>query len=274
MSIKPMDFDYLSKLVRDRSAIVLEPGKEYLLESRLLPLARREGFTSIEGMVAGLRAHPTNGIARKVVEAMTTNETSFFRDITPFEALKNKILPEMIERRGHVRFLNIWSAACSSGQEAYSLAMMMRESFPSLDSWNIRILATDISQEMLERTRLGIFNQIEVSRGLPASMLAKYFDKRGTDWQIKPALRQMIDVRELNLAGDWGSMSTMDLVFIRNVMIYFDIETKKTILNKVKNVLRQDGYLFLGGSETTLNLDGTFSRLNVERAVCYQLANA
>lgn len=271
MTIKSADFDYLSKLVRERSAIVLETGKEYLVEARLTPLARREGFTSLEALITQLRTTPYNQVHRKVVDAMTTNETTFFRDIHPFDMLKKIVLPAIIEKRQAMRDLTIWSAACSSGQEPYSIAMLLRENFPALASWNVRILATDISQGMLERTRQGRFNQLEINRGLPAVLLVKYFERQGLEWQIKPELRAMLEVRELNLAEPWNPLPAVDIIFIRNVMIYFDVEMKKHILRKLRQVLRPGGYLFLGGAETTLNLDSTFTRLNHDKAICYQV---
>ena len=271
MTIKSADFDYLSNLVRQRSAIVLEPGKEYLVEARLTPLARREGFETLEAFIADLRAHHFNGIHRKVVDAMTTNETTFFRDIQPFEMLKKVVLPALIEKRQARRSLTIWSAACSSGQEPYSLAMLLRENFPALASWDVRILATDLSQTMLERTRAGCYNQFEINRGLPAALLLKYFERQGLEWQIKPELRRMLEVRELNLAQPWGQVPPLDLIFLRNVLIYFDVETKKLILRRLRQVLNPGGYLFLGGAETTLNLDSSFTRLNYDKTACYQV---
>jgi chemotaxis protein methyltransferase CheR len=271
MMIKSADFNYLSNLVRERSAIVLEPGKEYLVEARLTPLAQRQGFDTLDAFIAHLRAHRYNGTHRKVVEAMTTNETTFFRDVYPFEMLKKVILPTLIEKRQATRSLNIWSAACSSGQEPYSIAMLLRENFPLLAGWDVRILATDISQEMLERTRAGRYTQLEINRGLPASLLVKYFERQGLEWQIKPELRSMLEVRELNLVEPWTLLPQMDVIFIRNVMIYFDVETKKLILRMLRQVLRPGGYLFLGGAETTLNLDSTFTRVNYDKAICYQV---
>lgn len=271
MTIKSADFDYLSNLVRERSAIVLETGKEYLVEARLTPLARREGFDSLETFIAHLRTNRYNNTHRKVVDAMTTNETTFFRDIHPFEMLKTVILPSLIEKRQATRSLTIWSAACSSGQEPYSIAMLIRENFPVLKSWDVRILATDLSHEMLERTRAGRYNQLEINRGLPATLLVKYFERQGLEWQIKPELRAMLEVRELNLAEPWTQVPPIDVIFIRNVMIYFDVEMKKLIFRKLRQVLRPGGYLFLGGAETTLNLDSAFTRVNSDKAICYQV---
>lgn len=271
MALTPPDFDYLCKMIRERSAIVLEPGKEYLVESRLQPLAMRNGYNSLGALVATLKAQPYNGIHRQVVEALTTNETTFFRDIHPFEALKKYVIPNLMGKRKNERRLTIWSAACSSGQEAYSIALLLKENFPSLQDWNIRIMATDLSQEMLRRTREGRYSQLEVNRGLPIPLLMKYFVRQGLEWEIREDLRRMIEVRELNLAKEWGPLPAFDIVFIRNVMIYFDLPMKRTILAKIRQHLRPDGYLFLGGAETTLNLDESFVRIPFEKASGYQL---
>lgn len=274
MSLSAADYDYIRKLVRDRSAIVLEAGKEYLIESRLLPLARQEGFGTINNFVLELRSARPNGLHDKVIDAMTTNETSFFRDIHPFEALKQVVIPELLAKRANVRALNIWSAACSSGQESYSILMLLRENFPQLATWDVRLHATDISKEMLERTRSGEYNPHEISRGLPAPLLAKYFQKSANGWQAKEDLRRMITTRELNLSQPWAGMPPMDLIFIRNVLIYFDTETKKAILGRARRSMRPDGYLFLGTAETTINIDDEFDRAQFERVTYYKLRDA
>jgi chemotaxis protein methyltransferase CheR len=270
MALCSADFDYLCKLIRDRSAIVLEPGKEYLVEARLGPLAQRTGLGTIAALVSTLRNQPFNGIHTQVVEALTTNETTFFRDVHPFEALKKTVLPELIEKRKHEKRLLLWSAASSSGQEAYSLAMLIREHFPVLATWDVRILATDLSREMVQRTREGCYSQLEINRGLPVPLLLKYFTKQGLTWQIHADLRKMIDARELNLAKDWGYLPQMDIIFMRNVMIYFDLAMKRTILAKLRVLLRPEGYLFLGGAETTLNLDDSFERVSFDKASGYR----
>lgn len=270
MALCSADFDYLCKLIRERSAIVLEPGKEYLVEARLQPLAHRTGHTTLTTLVNTLRTQPYNGIHQQVVEALTTNETSFFRDLHPFEALRKTILPELIEHRKAERRLMLWSAASSSGQEAYSLAMLLREHFPVLATWDVRILATDLSREMVQRTREGSYSQLEINRGLPVPFLLKYFAKQGLVWQIKDDLRKLIDAREMNLAKEWGFLPAMDIVFMRNVLIYFDIAMKRTILAKVRQVLRPDGYLFLGGAETTMNLDDAYERVSFDKASGYR----
>ncbi|MGD0676458.1 MAG: protein-glutamate O-methyltransferase CheR, partial [Polyangiaceae bacterium] len=244
--------NFIRELVYRRSAIVVDEGKEYLVESRLAPIARAEGFASIDDMVAALRTQPANALHSKVVEAMTTNETSFFRDIHPFDALKNEILPALRKARASSRKIRIWSAASSTGQEAYSIAMLVREHFPDLLSWDIRIVGTDLSATMVSRAKQGLFNQIEVNRGLPAPLLVKYFERKGISWQIKPTVRDMFECKQMNLVEPWPGMPICDVIFLRNVLIYFDVPTKQSILARIRQVLAPDGYLFLGGAETTL----------------------
>lgn len=274
MSVDKADFEYIAKLVHERSAIVLEPGKEYLVDARLTPVARREGFSSLDDLIAGLKSKPFGPLHRKVVEAMTTNETSFFRDIHPFEALKKRILPEMIEKRSSERKLTIWCGACSSGQEPYTLAMILWDAFPVLSSWTVRFIASDISTEMLQRAQEGFFSQMEVNRGLPAMFLVKYFEQKGSEWRVKEQIRRMIEFKEINLASDWPMLPPMDVILVRNVMIYFSVATKKAILGKVRRILKPDGYLLLGGSETTMNLDDAFERVLLENTGCYRLPGA
>ncbi|MBI5364085.1 MAG: protein-glutamate O-methyltransferase CheR [Planctomycetes bacterium] len=271
MPISSPDFSFIQTLVRERSAIVLEPGKEYLAESRLAPVARSAGLGGIGELVARLRQEPRGQLTEKVIEAMTTNETSFFRDVHPFEALRTNLLPELMKARGKERTLNVWCAASSSGQEPYTIAMIMRESIPALVEWRLRFIATDISQEMLRRSRDGIYSQLEVNRGLPAKYLVKYFEKRGTDWQIKADLRSMIEFKELNLIQGWPAMPPLDIVFIRNVLIYFDLPTKRTILGRIRQAMHPGGYLFLGGAETTLSIDENFKREQAGPSWCYRL---
>lgn len=269
MPIAVQDFNFVREMVRQQSAIVLEPGKEYLVESRLQTLARTEGFASLDQFLSELRARPML-LQKKVVEAMTTNETSFFRDIHPFEALKTGLVPELVKRHATDRRLDIWCAACSSGQEPYTVLMTLADALPQADSWSIKLLATDLSTEMLERTKAGRYSQLEVNRGLPAPMLLKYFQKIGTEWQVADRLRKAVDVRPLNLIEPFPSMPQLDIVFLRNVLIYFDVPTKKAILQKVRKVLRPDGWLFLGGAETTINVDDSWQRVQYGRGVCYR----
>ena len=271
MSLSAAEFNYVRRLVLEQSAIVLEEDKEYLVESRLSPLARREGFASLNQLVEKLQSQYLDGLHRQVVEAMTTNETSFFRDFYPFETLRKFVLPDLLAKRGPARELAIWCAACSAGQEPYSLAMILREHFPQLANWRVRIMATDLSTEVLARAREGRYSQLEVNRGLPAPLLVKYFQKQGCDWLLRDDIRRMVDYQIVNLAGPWPLLPPLDIALIRNVLIYFSVETKKEILAKVRRVLKSDGYLFLGASETTFNIDDSFERLQLERATCYQV---
>jgi chemotaxis protein methyltransferase CheR len=265
-----MDFAYVADLVRREAAIVLEDTKGYLVESRLAPVAKRHGLRDVGALVERLRGQPLNGLHAEVVEAMTTNETSFFRDVNPFMALEQHVIPELVRRRHAQRQLSFWSAACSSGQEPYSLALLLRQQFPNLTPWNVRIIATDISAEMLGRAASGRYSQLEVNRGVPASLLVRHFRRDGAYWQISDDIRQMIEFRAMNLVQAWGVLPPLDVVFLRNVLIYFDLETKRRILEKVRRVLKPDGYLFLGAAETTLNIDDSFQRVMVGPAVVYQ----
>jgi chemotaxis protein methyltransferase CheR len=274
MAITASEFEYIRRLVLDQSAIVLEEDKQYLAESRLLPLARREGFDSIGSMVAWLGGKKFDGLQRKVVEAMTTNETSFFRDFYPFEALRNSILPELMTKRASSKGLNFWSAACSSGQEPYSLAILLQEDFAELAEWSVRIIATELSAEMLARAREGRYSQLEVNRGLPASLLVKHFRQHGSDWQIRESLRRRVEFQIVNLAEAWPLLPPMDVVLMRNVLIYFGVETKKRILSKIRQLLKPDGSLFLGAAETTFNLDDAFERVQFDRTICYRVRKA
>ncbi len=271
MSLAPADFDYIRDVVRRHSAIVLEPGKEYLVESRLVPLARKEGEQSIASLVTKMRAERTGALTGRVVDAMTTNETSFFRDNHPFDAMVKHVLPELVRARAAERRLSIWCGASSSGQEPYTLTMLLKDVLTAHPGWSASLLATDLSAEMLERTRAGVYTQLEVNRGLPVAMLVRHFDKVGTQWQVKPELRAMVKTRPLNLAVPFPPIGTFDVVFLRNVLIYFDAPTKKAVLQRVRQVLRPDGYLFLGGAETTLGIDDAFDRVVLDRATAYRL---
>ncbi|MFN7954427.1 MAG: protein-glutamate O-methyltransferase CheR [bacterium] len=271
MSLAANDFDYLCKFLYERSAIVLQPGKEYLAESRLIPLAKQEGLGGLASLVASLRSGQANGLAQRVVDAMTTNETSFYRDTGPFEALRTHVLPALVKVAERERALRIWSAASSTGQEIYSTAMLIRDHFPQLTGWNLQLLATDLSRDVLARAREGRYNQLEVNRGLPAPMLVRHFERHGLDWQLKADIRRMVEFRELNLAASWPSLGSFDLVFLRNVLIYFDVETKRRILGRVRQVLKPHGYLFLGAAETTLMLDDGFERVMFDKTTAYRL---
>lgn len=268
------DFETVRCLVKEHAAIVLEAGKAYLVETRLAPLARSEGMESVEALVAALCASAFGPLHARVVDALTTNETSFFRDLHPFEALRKVILPELIRRRESQRKLNIWCGASSSGQEPYTIAMVLREHFPQLREWTVGLVATDVSDEMLTRARVGRFDQLEMNRGLPAPLLIKYFTKQGAQWQLQDEVRRMVEFRPLNLVKDWPGMPPADVIFLRNVMLYFDVETRRQVLGRIRQLLQPDGYLFLGAAETTLNADDAFERIAVERSWAYRLKQA
>ena len=272
MAMTAKTFEYVRQLVLSRSAIVLEPGKEYLVESRLLPLAKVHGFADLDTFVDAMAGSSFNTMHRQAVEAMTTNETSFFRDHHPFEALRTHIIPELINRKAASKQLTIWCAAASTGQEPYSVAMLLREHFPVLTSWKLTFIATDLSTQVLAKARSGRYGQLEVNRGLPAPMLVKYFTKDGTEWVVKDELRNMIDYRELNLIENWPALPTFDLVMIRNVLIYFDVPTKKKILGNIRQRLAPHGYLMLGGAETTMGIDEQFERVQIDKGVAYRQA--
>jgi len=265
------DFNYIRKLVRDRTGVVLSEDKQYLVESRLMGLAKQVGANSVKSLVAQLQQKPFHPLCQSVVEAMMTTETFFFRDNNPFQALKNAIIPELIQQRQTERYLTIWCAACSSGQEPYSIAMLLREHFPALTTWRVQLIASDISDVMLNRARSGYYHPHEMNRGLPLNLRQKYFEPKGQGWTIKPDIRQMVEFRPINLTETVLPLSQVDIIFLRNVLIYFDIEMKQEILARLRRVLQPDGYLFLGGGETTINLDHAFEPVQLDNAVCYKL---
>ena len=267
-SLKPENFDFLCRTVYQDSGIVLDESKGYLLESRLLPVVKSEGATSLDDLCRLIRATGGERLRHKVVEAMTTNETLFFRDVTPFESLEKELIPKLVERAAGRRPVRFWSAACSSGQEAYSLAMMWLEM--GLGPSQIELLGTDLSDEILEKARKGRFMQLEVNRGLPAKYLVKYFTRHGMEWEIKPEVRRMVRWAKLNLMVSWPALEQFDVVLCRNVLIYFDTETKRDILSRIRKHVRPEGYLILGSSETTLNIDDQFIRRQVGRGIMYE----
>jgi chemotaxis protein methyltransferase CheR len=262
VAITRADFDFIRTLVSTKAGIVLDNGKEYLVEARLTPVTTRLGLQSIGDLVSRLRDEPRggNGLEHHVVEAMTTNETTFFRDSSPFEALRKHLLPGLIQARRTSTQLRIWCAASSTGQEPYSLAMLLAEHFPELASWDVRIIASDFSSAVLDRARAARYTQFEVNRGLPIQYLMKYFQKQGTEWQLRRSIADRVEFKQINLIDRWPGFPPLDMVFIRNVMIYFDVETKKQILQRIGQVLRPDGFLFLGSAESTMNLGNEFTR--------------
>jgi chemotaxis protein methyltransferase CheR len=272
MTLTAQEFAFISGLVRRDAAIVLEAGKEYLVEARLLPLARQSGLPSVSEFVARAQQRPEPEVHRKIVDALTTNETSFFRDGEPFKQLVDTVLPDLLVRRASTRSIKVWSAASSSGQEPYTISMVLQDNLPP--GWSFDIIGTDISTEMLTRAEAGQYTQLEVNRGLPAPLLVKHFERNGAHWQIAQALRKNVSFRRLNLAAPFPSMGPFDIVFIRNVLIYFDVQTKRTVLQRVAGTLRPDGWLFLGSAETTIGIDDRFERVVAGRTSAYKLRTA
>ena len=264
--LKPEDFDFLAKLLKERSGLIITPDKAYLLESRLMPVARARNLKSLDEIVAKMRMRD-EALAREVTEAMTTNESFFFRDSKPFDQFKDTVLPAMTQARSGKRAIRIWSAACSSGQEAYSLAMILKEESAKLAGWRIEIIGTDISQEMLEKAKAGLYSQYEVQRGLPIQYLVKYFKKKDESWQIDPAIRAMVQFREFNLLQDMKMLGQFDVVFCRNVLIYFDQPTKSRVLDNVSRQMPDDGILYLGGAETVLGISDRFKPMPNQRGI-------
>jgi chemotaxis protein methyltransferase CheR len=270
MTLATADIDYVRDIVRERSAIVIDASKTYLIESRLAPIMRQTGIASLSELVAKLRRDASGQLQDLVVDAMTTNETTFFRDVGLWTELERSLLPQLIAARQTERSINFWSAACSSGPEPYSIAMLLLDRFPAIaQTWNVRIIATDLSAEMLGRAAAGRYTQLEVNRGLPAPSLVKHFKRDGAFWQIDDRIRSMVEFRSMNLAKPWGFIPQIDLLFMRNVLIYFDMDSKREILGRCRSALRPDGHLILGTAETTLNIDDRFRRNVVGGATTY-----
>ncbi len=266
----PDEFQYFATLLEKHAGIVLEAGKEYLVEARLRPVARDGGFASVGALLQDLRQNPMGRAHWLAIEALTTNETSFFRDEHPFNALRDVILPELIARRATTRTLNIWCGAASTGQEPYSLAMLLRDSFPQLLGWTLSFIATDISEATLARAREGRFNTTEIGRGLPAFFRQRYFIPDGEGLRVRDEIRRTVAFRAMNLVGPWPNMPELDLVLLRNVLIYFNIETKRNILQKIHRHLRPDGCLLLGATESTLHIEQSYEVVHLERTAYYR----
>ena len=261
------DFDFLAKFVKDKSGIVLSSDKGYLIESRLTPIARQNGCDTLDQLVGKLRGMPRGALAESVVDAMTTNESFFFRDKTPFDHLENVILPDFKESRAKDRSINFWCAAASSGQEPYSIAMILKEWESKLPSWNTGILGTDISPTILDRAKAGNYSQFEVQRGLPIQMLVKYFSQKGEQWSVNPKIKSMVRYKQWNLLEPFTSLGKFDVVFCRNVLIYFDQQTKSEVLGRISNVMKNDGVLYLGGAETVLGITDKFVPITGHRGM-------
>jgi chemotaxis protein methyltransferase CheR len=255
--VTPPDYEYLRKLLKDHSGLDLSADKQYLIESRLLPLSRKCGVAGISELVQKMKGG-SSSIVAQVVEAMTTNETFFFRDKVPFEHFRDAIMPEVIKARAARKSIRIWCAAGSTGQEPYSLAMTLKEMGAALAGWRVEIIATDLSTEVLEKSKSGVYSQFEVQRGLPIQLLVKYFKQNGELWQISPELRAMVQHRQLNLLHDFSQLGTFDIIFCRNVLIYFDQDTKINIFGRLAKSMEQDGFLVLGAAETVVGLTDAF----------------
>jgi chemotaxis protein methyltransferase CheR len=267
------DFEFICQILRERSGLVLTNDKAYLLESRLLPVARKWKLATFDDLVRTIRSKMDEAVIRDVVEAMTTNESFFFRDTKPFDQFKQLVLPAMLKNRAANRTIRIWSAACSSGQEPYSLAMILSEMAVQLNGWKVEIVGTDLSTEILGRAKEGMYSQFEVQRGLPIAMLVKNFAQIGDRWQINAKIRGMVQFREFNLLQDPSLLGRFDVVFCRNVLIYFDQPTKTRVLNSLAKMMPEDGFLFLGGAETVLGITDRFQMVPGQRGV-YGVATA
>jgi chemotaxis protein methyltransferase CheR len=262
----PLDYDYLRKLLKDRSGLMLSADKQYLVESRLTPVTRKHGLTSLGELVAKIKGG-NEDLTVDVVEAMTTNESFFFRDKIPFEHFRDAIMPHLMTARARERRIRIWCAAASTGQEPYSLAMMVKEMKDKLGGWRVEILGTDISVDVLEKAKAGVYSQFEVQRGLPIQMLVKYFTQAGDTWQIAPDIRAMVQYRQHNLLAEFAGFGRFDVVFCRNVLIYFDQETKSSVLNRIARQLDPDSYLVLGAAETVVGLSDAFKPIPEKRGL-------
>ncbi|MGI9442601.1 MAG: CheR family methyltransferase [Rubripirellula sp.] len=271
MTIRPDTFEYIRDALHQRTAIRLMDNKEYLVETRLSVLAKKNGLRNVDALVDQLKVPGASGLWHEVVDAMTTNETSFFRDGKPFEVLRDKVFPALMEKSQDTRQLHMWSAASASGQEAYSIAMLWDEIRNQYPLWDLEILATDISSKMLERGREGAYSDLEVIRGLSERRLADNFQRSGDRWLINQQLKKNVKFQYLNLIHAWPTLPKMDIVFIRNVLVYFDHPTKCNLFAKVRKIMKPNGFLFLGGAESALTIDDQFERVFDSGGSCYRL---
>ncbi len=261
------DFELVAQLLKERSGLALNKEKAYLLESRLNPVARKWNFSGFDELAQAIRTNKDEALLVDVTEAMTTNESFFFRDQRPFEQFNDIVLPHLLEARAAKRSFRIWSAACSSGQEPYTLAMLLKEHADKLAGWRVEIVATDLSNEILDKAKEGLYSQFEVQRGLPITLLVKHFVQVGDRWQIDDSLAKMIKFQQFNLLGDLSSLGRFDVVFCRNVLIYFDMPTKTQVLEGIADLLPPDGFLYLGGAETVLGTTDRFQIIPGQRGI-------
>ena len=268
--MKPDDFAFFTKYIYDQTGLVLGPDKMYLIESRLAPLARKYNVANIDLLVGQLRSARTSDLQRDIVDAMMTNESFFFRDGKPFDQFRQLVLPGLLQSRAAKKSFRIWCAAASTGQEPYTLAMILKEEAAKLAGWRVEIVGTDISHDALERAKSGLYTQFEVQRGLPIQLLVKYFKQQGDKWQIAPEIRSAVQYRSFNLLTEFASLGSFDVIFCRNVLIYFDQKTKGTILDRMAKLLPADGLLYLGGAETVLGVTERFQPMPAQRGI-YQV---
>lgn len=261
------DFELMRNLLKTRSGLVITPDKVYLLESRLTPLARRSGLEGLDELVAKIRREKDEKLITEVVDAMTTNESFFFRDKNPFDAMENSILPALHESRADIKRLRIWCAAASSGQEPYSIALILKENWQMWKDWQIEIIGTDISASILDKARRGVYSQFEVQRGLPVQMMIRYFEQKGDLWELSQEIRSMVQYKEMNLLGSYGGIGRFDVIFCRNVLIYFDTDNKALVLDRMYDHLAPDGSVFLGAAETVLGITDRFKPVRGLRGV-------
>jgi chemotaxis protein methyltransferase CheR len=266
----PRDFDYLRTLLKSASGLVLTDDKQYLIESRLLPVAKKLKYETIDAMVAELRRSEATSLKNQIVEAMTINESFFFRDKTPFDNFENIMLPKLLEAKKAQKHLRIWSAAASTGQEAYSLSMIMQEYAAELEGWRIEIIGTDLCSEALEKAKAGLYSQFEVQRGMPVKYLVKNFKQVGSMWQVNSKIKSSVQYRQFNLLNSFNLLGRFDIIFCRNVLIYFDKETKSDIIERMGKQTNPNCYLVLGASETLVGLNDSFGTVTDARGL-YQI---
>lgn len=265
--LKDEDYKVFENLLKKESGLVITIDKTYLLESRLMPVTKKWGMVNLSELADKIRLMPEQDLLKDVIEAMTTNETSFFRDSTPFDHFKNVILPYFLKKKARERKLRIWSAACSSGQEPYSLAMILKEQSAKISGWDIEIIATDLSEEILDQAKSGVYSQFEVQRGLPIQLLVQFFEQKEEKWHIKPVIKDMITFKKFNLLGSYAGLGKFDMVFCRNVLIYFDVPTKGQVIEAIKGVSAQDAPLILGGAETVLGITDAYQPVEHHRGL-------
>jgi chemotaxis protein methyltransferase CheR len=268
------DFEMIAQILKQRSGLALSKDKAYLIESRLNPVARKWNYSGFDELAGAIRAGKDEALLVDVTEAMTTNESFFFRDQKPFDQFKDLVMPHMLEKRASKKTFRIWSAACSSGQEPYTLAMLLKENASKLAGWRVEIVATDLSKEILDKAKEGVYSQFEVQRGLPINLLVKYFKQNGDRWQIDAGIRQMVKFQQFNLLTNPSALGKFDVIFCRNVLIYFDPPTKTEVLGRLSDLLSDDGFLYLGGAETVLGMSDRFVLMPGQRGIYRQTAEA